>query len=202
MIPKKIHYVWLGHGEMNERAKLCLKSWKEKLPDYEVIEWNEDNLPMDELGDFFTQAYENKKWAFASDVARLWVLYTQGGIYLDTDVEVYQNFDEFLSLDGFIGFESHHYLSTATIGACQYNPIIKLILDYYMSIDFKFYDIWTDYIKYEETSPCIYTNLIALLGLNRDSNESQSIKHFNIYPKEYFFTQGQYFCYHSFNGSW
>ena len=116
MIPKKVHYIWLGRNEKNERIKHCIESWKKYLPDYEIIEWNEDNLPM-EYNDFFKQAYVNKKWAFSSDVARLYVLYKEGGIYMDTDVEIYKPLDEFLNNEGFIGFEDKHCCSLAYLPA-------------------------------------------------------------------------------------
>lgn len=201
MISKKIHYVWFGRGEKNERIKHCIESWKKYLPDYEIIEWNEDNFDIN-LNDFTKQAYESKKWAYVSDVARLWVLYNEGGIYFDTDVEVYQPLDIFLNQEGFMGFESEHYLSTATIGVQKGNPIIKLLLEYYNCIDFKLYNNWKDYITYQETSPCIYTNLIEHLGLARDVDEIQYIKHMAIYPKRYFHTKDEGYCYHSWNGSW
>ena len=201
MIPKKIHYVWLGKGEKNERINHCIESWKKYMPDYEIIEWNEDNFPMD-YNDFFKQAYENKKWAFASDVIRLYALYTEGGIYMDTDVEVYKPLDEFLNEEGFTGFEDIHYPVTATMGCVKGNPVIKMMLDYYNCIDFKMYDIWTDYIKYQETSTCIYSNILSMLGIDRDNNIEQHIKHFSVYPKSYFFTKDEGYTYHSFGGSW
>ena len=201
MIPKKIHYIWLGRNEKNDRIKLCIESWKKYLPDYEIIEWNEDNFPM-EYNDFFKQAYDSKKWAFASDVARLYVLYKYGGIYMDTDVELYKPLDEFLDNEGFIGFEDKHYLSTATIGSVANNPIIKTILDFYNCVDFKKYDNWQDYITYQETSPCIYSNIFGLLGLDRDNDIEQHINHFSIYPRSYFHTQNEGYAYHSWNGSW
>ena len=201
MIPKKIHYIWFGKGEKNERIKTCLESWKKYLPDYEIIEWTEDDFDIN-FNDFTKSAYNNKKWAYVADVARLWILYNEGGIYMDTDVEIYKPIDEFLDKEGFIGFEDIHYLSTALIGAEKGNPIIKYLLDYYNCIDFKMYDIWTDYIKYQETSPCIVSNLFQLLGLNRDEDSIQHIKHFSIYPKRYFFTKDEGYAWHSFNGSW
>ena len=93
-IPKVIHYCWFGKGEMNDRAKLCLKSWQEKLPDYEIKVWNEDNFDILWQCDFVRQAYEAGKYAYVADVARLWALYTEGGIYMDTDVEVYKPFQK------------------------------------------------------------------------------------------------------------
>ena len=201
MIPKKIHYIWFGKGEKNERVKHCIESWKKYLPDYEIIEWNEDNFDIN-YNDFTKNAYESKKWAFVSDVARLWVLYNEGGIYMDTDVEVYKPLDEFLNNEGFTGFEDVHYPVTATLGAVKGNPVIKLMLDYYNCIDFKLYDDWRDYIKYQETNTCIMSNIFGLLGVDRDRNETQKIKHFTIYPQSYFFTKDEGWTWHSFNGSW
>lgn len=201
MIPKKIHYVWLGKGEKNERIKKCIESWKKYLPDYEIIEWNEDNFDI-EYNDFTKKAYENKKWAFVSDVVRLYALYKEGGIYMDTDVEVYRPLDEFLNEEGFSGFECKHYPVTATLGAVKGNPVIKLMLDYYNAIDFKMYDNWQDYITYQETNTCIMSNILGMLGIDREKDEIQHIKHFTIYPQSYFFTKDEGYTYHSFNGSW
>lgn len=201
MIPKKIHYIWFGKGEKNERVKHCIESWKKYLPDYEIIEWNEENFDIN-YNDFTKNAYANKKWAFVSDVARLWVLYNEGGIYMDTDVEVYKPLDDFLNEEGFTGFEDVHYPVTATMGAVKGNPVIKLMLDYYNCIDFKLYEDWQDYIKYQETNTCIMSNIFSLLGVNRDMNATQRIKHFTIYPQSYFFTKDEGWTWHSFNGSW
>ena len=201
MIPKIIHYVWLGKGEKSEKIKRCIDSWKKYMPDWEIKEWNEDNFPMD-YNDFFKQAYENGKWAFASDVVRLYALYTEGGVYMDTDVEVYQPLDVFLSDSAFTGFEDVNYPVTATLGAEKGNPVIKLMLDYYDCIDFKMYDVWTDYIKYQETNTCIMSNILGMLGIDRQRNETQKIKHFTVYPQSYFFTKDEGYTWHSFTGSW
>ena len=201
MIPKIIHYVWLGKGEKSERTLHCIESWKKYLPDYEIKEWNEDNFDIN-YNDFTRDSYNNKKYAFTSDVVRLYALYTEGGIYMDTDVEVYQSLDGFLNEEGFTGFEDVHYPATATMGAVQGNPVIGMMLDYYNCIDFKMYDDWRDYIKYQETSTCIYSNIFSMLGIDRDKNELQRIKHFTIYPRSYFFTKDEGYTYHSFGGSW
>ena len=201
MIPKVIHYVWVGKGEKNERIKHCIESWRKYLPDYEIKEWNEDNFDIN-YNEFTKKAYELGKYAYVSDVIRLYALYTEGGIYMDTDVEVYKSLDEFLNNKGFIGFEDIHYLSTGTIGAVKGNPVIKLILDYYNCRDFIKYDNWQDYITYQETSPCIYTNIFELINLDRDKNIQQSLRDFTIYPRSYFHTKDEGYTYHSWNGSW
>jgi len=201
MIPKKIHYVWLGKGEKDARFKTCLESWKKYLPDYEIKEWNEDNFDIN-YNDFTKQSYDAKKYAFTSDVIRLYALYTEGGIYMDTDVEVYQPLDEFLNEEGFTGFEDVHYPVCATMGCVKGNPVIKMMLDFYDCVDFTLFDDWRDYIRYQETSTCIYSNVLEILGIDRDKNIKQEIKHFTIYPKSYFFTKGEGYTWHSFGGSW
>ena len=130
MIPKIIHCIWFGKGEMNDRAKLCMESWKKVMPDYEIKIWTEEDITT-EINDFMKQSYKAKKYAYTADVARLWVLYLYGGIYMDTDVEVYKPLDEFLDKEGFTGFEDIHYPVTATMGAVKGNPVIKMMLDYY-----------------------------------------------------------------------
>lgn len=187
---KIIHYVWLGHGEKTEKIKRCIDSWKKYMPDWEIKEWNEENFPMDYC-QFFIDAYAAKKWAFASDVVRLYALYTEGGIYMDTDVEVYQSLEPFLNEEGFTGFEDVNYPVTATMGAEAGNPVIKMMLDVYNIREFKTYDVWTDYIKYEETNTCIISNILTALGIDRKRNETQKIKHFTVYPTSYFFTPNE-----------
>lgn len=104
MIPKKIHYCWFGHGEKPKLAKKCIASWKKYCPDYEIIEWNEDNFDVN-MNPYTQMCYEQKKYAFLSDYVRLLVVYEHGGIYFDTDVEVVQNIDFLLSDEAFIGCE-------------------------------------------------------------------------------------------------
>ena len=200
MIPKKIHYIWFGHNEKNERVLKCIESWKKFLPDWEIVEWNEDNFDID-MCEFTRKAYDEGKWAYVADVARLWVLLNEGGVYMDTDVELYKPIDEFLQNEGFMGFEDFRYLSTAVIGSEKDNPYIRFFLDYYKAIEFVKYDIWTDYITNEETSPCIVSNLMERFGLIRNGEE-QSLKHFRIYPMSYFHTKDEGYSWHSFGGSW
>ena len=95
MIPKVIHYCWFGKKPYNELMIKCMESWKKHLPEYEIIEWNEENFDIN-INPYVKEAYNAKKFAFVSDYVRLFVLHKYGGIYLDTDVEVRKNIDKFL----------------------------------------------------------------------------------------------------------
>ena len=97
MIPKKIHYGWVGRGELSAKAQKCIKSWKKYCPDYEIIEWNEGNFDVNQNA-YTKYCYENKKYAFLSDYARLQIIYQEGGIYFDVDVEVIKPFNDLLKV--------------------------------------------------------------------------------------------------------
>ena len=104
MIPKIIHYCWFGRNPLPTSAKKCIASWKKFLPDYEIKEWNEDNFDVNAIP-YTQQAYEAKKYAFVSDYARFWILYHEGGLYFDTDVELVGNLDEIIARGPFMGIE-------------------------------------------------------------------------------------------------
>ena len=114
MIPKKLHYIWLGNNSKPNLMDICINSWREKLPDYEIIEWNESNLDFEnEINNntFLKECLDRKLWAFLSDYFRMKVLYENGGIYLDTDMQIIKSLDEFLEDDFFIGLESEDVIS-------------------------------------------------------------------------------------------
>lgn len=139
MIPKVIHYVWLGQNPIPLEMQKCIDSWKRYMPDYEIRCWDDSSL--DEFDSIFVkEALAARKFAFASDVIRLYAIYKNGGIYMDTDVMVYKSFDPLLSHHAFIGREnSMHqightmevYLTTCCFGAEKGNAFIKRCLDYY-----------------------------------------------------------------------
>lgn len=101
MIPKKIHYCWFGRKELPEKAKKCIASWKKYCPDFEIIEWNEDNIDVYQ-NPYTTYTYDNKRFAFLSDYLRLLIVYKEGGIYFDVDVEVVRPIDELLENQAFL----------------------------------------------------------------------------------------------------
>ncbi|MEK5104094.1 glycosyltransferase [Cytobacillus sp. FSL M8-0252] len=134
-IPRIIHYCWFGGGEKPELMKQCIRSWEEHLPHYELKQWDESNVDVT-CNAYVHEAYQAKKYAFVSDYFRMYALYTEGGVYLDTDVEVYQSFDRFLHYPSFWGFEEGNYIATSTIGASKGHPLIQYFLESYQSNHF------------------------------------------------------------------
>lgn len=136
MIPKIIHYCWFGGGPKSEVIEKCIASWKKYCPDWEIKEWNETNF--DVTAEPYTkEAYEAKKWAFVSDVARLYAVYECGGIYLDTDVELLQGIDEFCKHDAWYAFETNLNINTGMgFGASQHHGSVKKMLDIYQDRHF------------------------------------------------------------------
>lgn len=177
MIPKKVHYIWLGNGKKSNLANICLCTWYEHLDEYEIVEWNERNLDIDELcskNRFLSECRKRKLWAFMADYLRLYVLYHYGGIYMDVDVQVLKPFDDLLNDKVFIGYEYFSEESddvvthgTGIIGAEAHNPIIKKCLDFYDE------EIWNSDEYY---IPAIFTLIF---------NKSNP-KDYIIYPVDYF----------------
>lgn len=131
-IPHIIHYCWFGKGTIPENQRQYIQGWKEKLPDYQIMEWNEDNFDIETAIPYVREAYKEKKYAFVSDYVRLHALYEYGGIYLDTDVEVRK--DPTKLLKGYTmvtGFETEKLLITAFIAVSKKHPIIGEFLNRY-----------------------------------------------------------------------
>jgi mannosyltransferase OCH1-like enzyme len=127
MIPKKLHYCWFGGSEMPELIKRCIQSWEKYLPDFEIVRWDDNNAPIHIP--FVKDMLSEKKWAFASDYVRLYAIYEQGGIYLDTDMEVVKSFDDLLNHnDSFIGYESENRATTGAMGGVAGSKFVKACL--------------------------------------------------------------------------
>lgn len=140
MIPKVIHYCWFGGGEKDELTTKCIETWKRVCPDYIIKEWNENNYDVTK-NRYMYEAYQEKRWGFVSDYARLDIVYENGGIYLDTDVEVIKPFDDLLDVRAFFGFESsasRYAVNTGGgFGAAKGEPFLKGLLHTYDTLRFK-----------------------------------------------------------------
>lgn len=137
MIPKKIHYCWFGGKPLPLEVKKCIRSWEKYAPDYEIVQWNEQNFDVNE-NKFVHQAYKAGAWAFVSDYARLKIVYDNGGIYLDTDVELLRKPDFLLENNFYIGVQQlGKYVTTGLgFGAEQYNKVVQELLDEYKNLEF------------------------------------------------------------------
>lgn len=135
MIPKKIHYCWFGGKELPELAKKCIASWKKFCPDYEIIRWDESNFDLDQIP-YTRWCYDNGKWAFLSDYARLAVVAEQGGLYFDTDVELVKSPEELLRYEAFYGFENETSVATGLgFGAYAQHPTIVAMCQAYLALE-------------------------------------------------------------------
>ena len=181
MIPKKIHFCWFGNNPIPDRYLAWMETWKKYCPDYEIIRWDESNYDITK-NKYMLEAYQQKKWAFVPDYARLDIIYNHGGIYLDTDVKILKSFDDLLFLEGFAGFESEHYVALGLgFGARKKMPIIKVMRDAYDNLRF----IRNDGHLNLTPSPKYQTNTLMQLGLI-GNGEYQVVKGMTIFPEKMF----------------
>ncbi|MGP6139795.1 glycosyltransferase family 32 protein [Jeotgalibaca sp. A127] len=207
MIPKIIHYCWFGGNKMGEQTKEMMATWKKYCPDYEIMIWNEDTFDVHNMGDYVKEAYLESKWAFVSDVARLYALKEYGGIYMDTDVEVIKPLDPLLNHDAFMGFEIETTISTALIATVPHHPTFELLFADYENRHFKNPDGTLD----EKTNVNRITEIFQENGLELN-NEYQEIMNVAIYPRVYFSPKSYWtreindtkdtYAIHHYSGSW
>lgn len=179
-IPKVIHYCWFGKGKMPALSEKCIKSWKKYCPDYKIVCWNEDNFDINQ-NKYAKEAYMCGKWAFVSDYVRLKVLYEEGGIYLDTDVELIKPLDKLIEENGFMGFDDNGLISTGLGFACEKgNELVLKLLQDYDDISFILPDGTYD------TTPCPDRNTKILINLGMDiKNKDQIFMGMHILPEDY-----------------
>ena len=180
MIPKKIHYCWFGRGEKPKLAQKCIASWKKYCPDYEIIEWNEDNFDIESYP-YAKYCFENKKWAFLSDFVRLIVVYQHGGIYFDTDVELLKSPEELLNYEAYFGFETPQSVATGLgFGAVAGHKSVGAMIDQYTSL-------LPDGNGSYPIIVCPQLNTKALLQFGLQQNgEKQTVAGAAILPIDYF----------------
>lgn len=184
MIPKIIHYCWFGDKELSPLAKKCIESWKKYCPNCKIKEWNESNYDI-KKNKYMYDAYINRKWAFVSDYARLDIVYNEGGIYLDTDVELIKPIDELLNNKAYCGIEQVKNEAIVNFGlgfgAEKNNKIIYELLKKYDKLSF----VNTDKTLNLIASPIYQTNVLKYYGL-LDKDEMQKLDNITVYPTNYF----------------
>lgn len=206
VIPKKIHYLWFGENPLPESVEKCIESWKKNCPDYEIIRWDETNYDY-KKHPYMYEAYKAKKWSFVSDYARLDILYQEGGIYLDTDVELIKPLDDLLQYEAYMGFENTYINLGLGFGCMAGVNAIKELRDTYDGISF---------IKIDGSlnlKPITrYTNeYLESKGLIADGSR-QKIDNIEIFPVEFFCPKNYYtrqcnitentYSIHHYDSSW
>lgn len=181
MIPHVIHYCWFGYSKKPRLIKKCIKSWREKLPDWEIVEWNENNYDVNK-NRFVSEAYKQKKWAFVVDFARFDILNLYGGVFLDTDVELLRPIpEELLQYEAFTGFETESTVNPGLIYASEKEqPMLNEIIKIYENKKFG-----TRIDGRIENIVDIVTGLLKEKGL-KENNTFQMINNVAIFPKEIF----------------
>ncbi len=207
LIPKKLHYMWLGRNPLPNNLKKCIESWKRYCPDYEIIEWNEDNYDISKHP-YMEQAYKAGAYGFVPDYARIDILYNEGGFYLDTDVEIKRSIDNLRYQKAFCGVEKWQIINFGGLsGSIKGNPMLKEFLD---ERD-KIYFLNEDGTQNKNTCG-LYDTRVALEHGYKINGESQIIGDINIYASDYFQpydymsgiineTENTYSV-HWFNGGW
>lgn len=185
MIPKCIHYCWVGGKPYPKQIKDCMGTWGKFLKDYEFIRWDESNFDLSR-NKYAAQAYECGKWAFVADYVRVWALYNYGGIYMDSDVRVFKPLDRFLEHGFFSGYENKclpRYIPTGIMGAEKEHPFVKLLLnDYNDKLFIKedgSYDFKTNVESITEIAEKIY-------GFAGDGKYQTFGENIHIYPYDFF----------------
>ena len=203
-IPKIIHYCWFGDKEIPKDFNNYIKGWQRILPNYKIKLWNERNFPIEKYP-FAKEALCRKKWAFLADIARLHALYYEGGIYLDTDIELLKPFDEFLHENGFVSYESGKIIAMGVVGAKKYHPWIGKLLLWY-----KFIHCDDDYTEIANTK--VVSKITRLnYKVKLDKTEKVLSDGIHIYTKEYFYPDfnkkewiitDKTYCIHHYAGMW
>lgn len=184
LIPKKIHYCWFGRKDKPKLVKKCISSWKKYCPDYEIIEWNEDNFDIT-LTPYTEFTYNKNLYAYLSDYVRLWAVNRYGGFYFDTDVEIIKPLDGLKDFEAFFGFETNEYITTGVgFGAISNHPAVKAMLDAYDQKSIT--DVSKEYDEFGclTGSPKMNTRALLPYGL-KQNGERQFICEADILPKDF-----------------
>lgn len=181
IIPRKLHYMWLGKKPISDNLKRCIESWEKYCPDYDIIEWNEDNYDI-EKHPYMKQAYASKAYGFVPDYARLDILYNEGGFYLDTDVELKRNIDDLRYQEAFCGVEKWQVINFGGLsGAVKGNPMIKKFINARENIYF------LDGEGNENRNTCgFYDTSVAIYEGYMINGKTQCVNGMNIYAYDYF----------------
>lgn len=180
LIPKIIHYVWLGGND--ESILPYLATWKKHNPSYKFMLWNEKNI--DFSISYLKTARRYKNWANVSNLVRLLALKKYGGIYLDTDVRVQKSLDPLRYNKCFFGFQTEEQISdwvnNAVCGAVKnhwfINKLIRHLVNHFDGTE-----------AANDSSPTMTTTLLVIEGLKKYSTRGVTLKDIHLYPQKSFY---------------
>ena len=184
-IPKIIHYVWCGTAPLPEDDLRYIEGWQKLNPDFKIKRWTEKDIDLKKYP-LVKKAIDEKRWALAADIIRMYAVYEEGGFYLDTDVELLKPLDSLTQYRGVAGWESNFWFTTAAFGAEKHSPWIGKILKRYELADIK-KPITTDTFLKTVHSPSVYAQdfwSLKLDGKTRVYNDE-----FAVFSREYFSPQ-------------
>ena len=209
MIPKRIHLCWFSDDPFPAEIKACIRSWQKHMPEYEIRRWTMADAKA--IGfDFINEALKHRKWAFAADAVRFYAVYTEGGIYMDSDILLYRGFQELIPEHGFATFnekidheDTPFSLQAAFFMAEKGNEYCKEMTDYYRTHHFEREDGTID----QTVSPMIMAAVAEKYGA-KHSLDILRLAGFTVYPTDYVAPRKRYerkdvtFARHLVNHSW
>jgi hypothetical protein len=161
-----------------------VEGWKALMPDYRFVFWSEDNAPMER--EYLQNAHRGRRWVNLANFIRLYSVFNEGGIYLDTDVEVIRPFDPLLAASRcFLGYQvadrDHpgNSVNNAIFGAEKKHPFAGKMLEAVESL----YDgLETEYLS----GPALSTFMLRTHGLlgSAATGDPADVR---IYPHRYFY---------------
>lgn len=185
MIPKIIHFCWMSGDPYPEEIQKCIDSWHKILPDYEFWLWDSNRFDM-ESSVWVKEAYAARKYAFCADYIRCFALYTYGGIYLDSDVEVLKSFNDLLHLPYFIGMESAGHFEAATMGSEKGHPLFGKMLEHYKDRHFLDKNGEPDIVIIPKIMTEIARTDFRLVPIERIEDFDYSPDVISVFPYDYF----------------
>ena len=207
MIPKIIHYCWFGKKDKPSLVNKYIESWRNIMPDFQLLEWNECNFDVAKYR-YTKEAYKAKKYAFVSDVARLYALYDIGGVYFDTDILLLKSMDNLLTNKSFVGYESDNLLGTGVMAAEKNTQWIYDFYQLYQGISFINWNgrqsLMPNTVRLQRSN--------ILKDCKFDGKEDVLENGLHIYPFDYFCakdynssniqTTNNTYCIHDYSSSW
>ena len=194
MTPKKIHLCWFSDDPYPVEIKVCLESWRRVLPDYEIRMWRMSDARAICMP-YIDEALDARRWAFAADVIRFYAVYTEGGVYMDSDVFIYRRFDEFMPVDGFVTFNERieddwtvFGLQAAFFIGSKGNEFSRRMLDYYASRHY----INSDGSRDDTISPYTMKAIAEDYGYVCDDSRVQNLGALTVYPTHFLAPRKRY----------